>query len=125
WSARVFGGETDPALVAAEADPDGDGLANLLEYAFATDPLAANTGDSAPNLTTTPSGDLVFEFRRAKATDDLRFTVQTSTDLAAWTDSDREPELVSSHPSHDILRVTVPRSDAPRLFVRLEVATQP
>lgn len=124
WSANAFSGATDPSLVGATADPDGDGIANLLEYAFASDPLAGDSAASAPRLTMNDSGDLVFEFRRAKAAADLVLVVQNSSDLATWTDSALVPALVAQENTHDVWRVVVPRGDAQRLFVRLHVTAQ-
>ncbi len=38
WKEKYFGDETDPNIVGNLADPDGDGLSNLLEYALGLDP---------------------------------------------------------------------------------------
>jgi hypothetical protein len=45
WRAATFTPDelAQPAISAAGADPDSDGLTNLLEYAFATPPLLANS----------------------------------------------------------------------------------
>ncbi|MBK8478496.1 MAG: hypothetical protein IPL39_20075 [Opitutaceae bacterium] len=53
WKALHFGVETDPALIGDSADPDGDGIANLLEYAFGLEPLSpSRTG--LPSMTVQP-----------------------------------------------------------------------
>jgi hypothetical protein len=39
-----FPGETDEAIVGPEADPDGDGVANLKEFAMGGDPSVADGG---------------------------------------------------------------------------------
>ena len=124
WSAQAFGGAGDPALVAADADPDGDGLTNLLEYAFATGPLTADAAGAAPRLATDAAGNLVFEFRRARAATDLAFVVQSSAELGTWTDSTVVPEVIAQESTHEVVRVTIPRGEASRLFVRLRVAVQ-
>lgn len=123
WAGSVFGLDAPPALLAATADPDGDSWSNLLEYAFGTDPLAADSPSAAPTLATTPAGDLLFEFRRAKGRPDVALVVQTSPDLAAWTDSSLAPQLVADEGAYTRLRVTLPRGEAPRLFVRLRAST--
>lgn len=41
WRLAHFGTADNEGAAANEADPDGDGLANLLEYALGTDPLLA------------------------------------------------------------------------------------
>jgi len=38
WKKKYFGDQTDPAVVGNLADPDGDGLSNLVEYALGLDP---------------------------------------------------------------------------------------
>ena len=44
WRAAHFGADTNnPAISGDLADPDGDGLQNLLEYALDADPLVAST----------------------------------------------------------------------------------
>jgi hypothetical protein len=45
WAATHWSGVTDPAIIGSSADPDRDGLDNLLEYALDADPKTAD--DSA------------------------------------------------------------------------------
>jgi len=42
WKKRWFGSQTDPNVVANWADPDADGLSNLLEYALDLDPTSSS-----------------------------------------------------------------------------------
>ena len=42
WRAAHWPGITDPAIIGSAADPDRDGLDNLLEYALDTDPTVAD-----------------------------------------------------------------------------------
>lgn len=60
-----------------EADPDSDGLLNITEYAFDTDPNTANAV-SAPSLRPAADG-LQLQFPKARA--DIRYRVQYSADL--------------------------------------------
>lgn len=64
-----------------EADPDGDGLPNLLEYATRGDPWAP----SPPPLRQS-SGSVRIAFNYRSGALDLRYVVQESSDLACWTD---------------------------------------
>jgi len=81
----------DPAIVGQDADPDGDGLANVLEYAFGTEP---REGGADRNLArVTPEVVEVAGQKRLR----LRFTlpefiptdvlyqVEVSDDLDEWT----------------------------------------
>lgn len=85
WGA-ARGGLADPA-----ADPDGDGVSNLLEYAFGGDPLSPL---SAPR----PTGQIeelainglaakyfTVTYRARIDTSDLGYHVEISEDLSTWT----------------------------------------
>lgn len=82
WSLAHLG----DANAALTGDTDGDGLPELLEYAFATDPLAATNGMPATGLVTDGGVDyLTVRFTRDTATE-VTLTVQTSADLVTWDD---------------------------------------
>ncbi len=82
WQLAHFGANANNATIAGDAaDPDADGSANLLEYAFASDPNVAGT-----NLFT---GTLVgpqfqLHFPRNTSASDLTYLVQLSGDLSVW-----------------------------------------
>jgi len=69
------------------ADPDGDGLDNLIEYALAGTPGVSSSG-IAPSLTV-GAGSFVFEFDMLATTmADATLIFQYSSDLLTWTDVD-------------------------------------
>ena len=81
-------------------DPDGDGLNNLMEYAFGGDPRE-------PSPATIPFGELIsveglggggdsmaINFRRRLGADEARVTVESSGVLSAWSNASVVPELV-------------------------------
>jgi hypothetical protein len=77
---QIASGQADDA-----ADPDGDGWRNLLEYAFASDPLQAA---STPVVTTRLAGSpkrLSLSLPLWAEKDDLTVVVEASDDLIAWT----------------------------------------
>lgn len=82
WQLAHFGTNANNATITGDAaDPDADGSANLLEYAFASDPNVAGT-----NLFT---GTLVgpqfqLHFPRNTSASDLTYLVQWSGDLSVW-----------------------------------------
>jgi hypothetical protein len=75
--------EHEATLWGDEADPDGDGIPNLLEYALSTHPLVA---DPPPLQAGQSGGRLTLTFTRNPQRPDLRYTVEVSPDLdpANW-----------------------------------------
>jgi hypothetical protein len=80
--------ETAGSALAFQADEEGDGAINGLEYALRRDPLASDA-PASPTVAPDGSGN-VFEFRYRAAALDLRYIVQRSPDLAlpasGWTE---------------------------------------
>jgi hypothetical protein len=74
---------TPPAYMAAAANPSGDGVPNLMKYAFGLNPQTAYTGP----LTDTEivDGRLSLIFPRQRDATDITYRVQASSDLANWT----------------------------------------
>ena len=113
WQQTHFGTETDPAIIAPTADPDGDGVPNLLEYALGGDPLTPAT---EPHVRITNIGQqLQLSFLRARA--DLTYEVLASSDLVSWT-------VIATNPGDvgEEVTVTDPVSINPRRFLRLRVS---
>ena len=84
WQAFHFGAAlltpaNESTLWGPQADPDGDGRSNLLEYALTSDPLAP---DASPLATGQASGRLTITFSRNPLRQDLRYTVEASPDQA-------------------------------------------
>ncbi len=84
WRAFHFG--TAPLTPTLEstfwgngADPDGDGLPNLLEYALTTPPLTANPPATTAGLS---NSHLTLTFFRNPLRQDLRYTVESSASPA-------------------------------------------
>ncbi len=106
---------------AATADPDGDGLPNLVEFALGLAPTAPNT-TGLPALTL-EGGEAVFRFTRPRIATGVTYLVQTSTDLLTWSPAAVSPSAETSTPDTETLVVRFPAA-SPRLFARLAV-TQP
>jgi hypothetical protein len=74
----------DAAVSGPLADPDKDGMGNLIEYGLDADPLRANAG-LTPLRTSWASGQLALQFSRFPGNTDLTYTLERSADGAAWT----------------------------------------
>lgn len=123
-----FGGLPDAA---PGADPDGDGLTNLLEYVLDGHPAESSTG-ILPKGPVDAGGNLLFTYvRRAESKADTTQVLELSTDLVTWAGSDvpgataGNAEVVGNWPAAGLetVTVTVPPSAAAdgRLFARLRV----
>lgn len=141
----VYTANTDPYITwaaarglsggaaAVDADPDGDGINNLLEFALATEPNPANPNSQSQGALPTPviSGtNLIFTHRLADAAAALSRHVQYSSDLNAWTDSANGTNGVTVVVTDDFygtgidkVETTLPISLAAqgKLFARLRV----
>jgi len=86
WQSVKFGASSGDALVSGpEADPNGNGLVNLLEYALGTDPYA--TGGNSPVKGEIAGGHLALRFTRDTTATDVTLTVQAGDELTGiWTD---------------------------------------
>jgi alpha-tubulin suppressor-like RCC1 family protein/subtilisin family serine protease len=136
------------SLVADDADPDGDGIENLLEYALGLDPrvkgisglptsrvdlLASEAQSESLNsqvqLFSTPTVDLSSGKRYLAYTvnrsdgirQDIDYIVEVSDDLETWNSGD--PHTVKVLDTAEVLEVYSATSldDAPRQFMRLRI----
>jgi hypothetical protein len=83
WKNTQFGANASiPAIAGDTADPDADGIVNLMEYALGGLPNTASTV-ILPVLSA-PTDRLQITFTRLAPTD-VTYLVQSSTDLIAWT----------------------------------------
>jgi len=107
------------------ADPDGDGVVNLLEYAFGGDPMLASP-DTRPQTHFVTEGGveyLAVTFRPNPSAIDLLFEPQASSDLESWSGG-----LVFVPGTDDRVltyRDSSPASAHQRRFLRVNVSTAP
>ncbi|MBK8094516.1 MAG: immunoglobulin domain-containing protein [Verrucomicrobiaceae bacterium] len=101
------------------ADPDSDGLTNLLEFAFGMNPSSSSIGTfaiSGNTLTQTglPSVNMGttitarFIRRKTHATDGLIYTPQFSANLTTWENSATTPTVIASDTTHDVVELPFP-----------------
>ena len=129
WRAAHFttGELGDPLISGPEADPDHDGLANLMEYAFALVPQEASVLSwSTPQIV---ANFLTLSYTRPQPPPpDVRYEGETSAILpGAWTAD--AVELAVTTNSNGTATVTIRDSvsiaTAPQHFLRLRIRLQP
>ena len=119
WRESNFGISTNSGNAADSADPDADGLANLVEYATGTNPNAANVSPVSVAL----SGNFLTLTYTRVADSTLTYTVEGSSDLVTWS-----AVSTANNPSTGAQnlagQVTVTDTAAPtsRRFLRLKVS---
>ncbi|AKC83547.1 hypothetical protein IMCC26134_13585 [Verrucomicrobia bacterium IMCC26134] len=120
WRQSNFGTTVDSGNTANSADPDGDGLANLLEYALGSDPASANT---SPATAGTSGAFLTLGFTPV-ADASLSYEIEASSDLAgSWTTAQSYGAFNSTAPVTYTDSVTL--SNGTRRFLRLKVTLAP
>ena len=124
WQSGIWPGNSDLNTIGPGADPDRDGVNNLLEWALHLDPMLPDVFSPA---FTASGGGLEFTYTRRKvASGAALYQVEWSgTPGADWsTASVITDPPVSLSASKERVRATVPASSGGRRFIRLKV-TQP
>lgn len=115
----------DENISGPAADPDGDRIPNLMEYALGRDPKVASADNLPVSGVVTHSGEdyLALSFRRPSAISDIDYIVEVSGDLISWS-----PDAVAldETPHEDgtttfSFRDSVPLTEGERRFMRLRV----
>jgi len=88
WTERCFRHDAPPEQTAPDADPDGDGIPNAVEYAFDLSPMHPDRSELPAGFGTVgavSNGDYhAVNYRRRIGTSDLQYEVQVSTNLVNW-----------------------------------------
>lgn len=119
WIAAAFPGQSDPLIIGNTADPDHDGVPNLLEYFLGTNP---NTSDATRlSCVLDGQGNAVLTFRMAKNLVGVTYTVDQSTDLKTWTSTGLQGTSTDMG-SYYSVKVTIPINGNLKTFFRLSVS---
>ncbi|MEO7101154.1 MAG: TIGR02597 family protein [Luteolibacter sp.] len=128
WAADQFtaGEMLDSAISGPDADPEFDGIPNLLEYALDLDPWVADRAGLPDVSLATDSGDryLALAYTHSKVAGDLTYTVEVSSDLVTWSTISGVSLGVTDHGATELVSVrdTLAVTGYNKRFVRLLVA---
>lgn len=115
---RVSATFTDPL-----ADPNGDGVSNLLAYATGISPTA---GIGTPLPFIASSGvDYTFTYQRNTTATDVTYAIQRTQDFASWTTVTTTDTVVSTVGNIQTIRATLPTVAGVPWFYRLQVTLSP
>jgi len=89
WEQTYFGNTTN-ALPGA--DPEGDGVSNVVEYALGLNPIVADRSGLPTYRWNLVTATLDYTFLRLRP--ELTYTVECSTNLAVWTTLATNPGVV-------------------------------
>ena len=107
---------------ADDADPDHDGLVNLIEWACGLDPT---TGSVLPASLVRNGSSLEFTYSRSVSAVNAgaTFTVEWSDTLlaASWSNGDVTEQVLSDDGTVQVVKATLPGGDSEGRFVRLRI----
>ncbi len=129
WQSLMWPGVTDVNIIGPLADPDRDGVANLIEHALGTTANSASSAALPTSLWKNVSGTdyLALQVRRPIGRIGITYSAEVSSTLAngTWTAAVQEgaPAANGDGTETVIFRDTAARGTTPR-FIRLKI-TQP
>ncbi len=131
WRTQRFTADelADPAVSGDRADPDGDGSANLFEYASGSHPRdpASHRQPAGSFVTVDGQSYYALTFHRLILGYEVDYVVEASSDLVSWsplTDPVGMPLLNPDGTQTVTVRDTVPKSASHQRFLRLRISRQ-
>ncbi len=127
---------SEAGIVSDSADPDGDGLTNLMEYFLGSDPLdhsefaAAQPSILDLEIDGVTQSYLTVRVRRRIGADDIQIMPQFSEDLLTWLGGEQNITLLNVSNNGDgsetlMFRAISPVSENRTLFVRSQFTLSP
>ena len=122
WRFTNFGSYDSLASAADSADPDGDGLNNLLEYALGLNPNASGT---LPASLVLNGANLEYTYTRSTGAREngITYQVEWSESLAvgSWSTETVNQQITSSQGALETVKASVPKGNGGKRFLRLKV----
>jgi hypothetical protein len=120
WLATTSTGNPNNAVFESNADSDGDGLMNLLEYAIGTNGTVRNANPQVVQLTSVNTQQyLRLTIPKNPAATDVTFVVEASSDLVNWSSLGLNVETDTS--TQLVVRDNVPVGPDMKRFMRVRV----
>ena len=117
----------NPAIAGNAADPDGDGVPNVFEYAGGSDPL--NPNSVARRSWAFEGGSFLFFYDRRMGTTGITSGMQKSDDLMTWVNASFTEEILSSNGVTEKVKATVAidtnNPPQPKSFLRPTITVAP
>ena len=110
----------DPAISGEAADPDGDGLSNLVEYAFHFNPRQPSNLNRPYTVVDPNYISLIYP--KAISATDLTYTIEASSDLLNWAAVIPANVILSDDGITQIVKAQVPLIAGQPSFLRLRVS---
>jgi hypothetical protein len=124
WRQTYFGTTQAANHAADNADPDGDGLPNLMEFATGKNPTTAQNA-TTPGTTSVNGGALEYTYTRSldAVASGTTFTVEWNDTLnpTQWSSTGVTETILSNNGLVQQVKATLPASATGRRFVRLSV----
>jgi chitodextrinase len=117
WRDDYFGQTDNTGDAADDADPDGDGIVNLLEYALGSEP---DSSASRPDVTSQIL-DLKLQITFTPQCSDITYIIEASSDLSDWSDQTDVTSLLTVGESYTHTD-SVTLSAGTKRFLRLKVS---
>ena len=125
WQEIHWPGVSNPDITGPYADPDGDGLANLLEFALFLNPAIPSQWEGQLSIS---EGVMEYTYTRARSAAGISYHVERSDSLAdgSWSEQDVIETIVlpDTHPDRQTIKASAPLGMGGKRFIRLRV-TQP
>ncbi len=123
WRVTKFGVDAgNPLISGASASPSGDGVCNLLKYAFGLDPLVPVAGGMP--VMGLSGASLSLTYTKVLAATDVLYTVEWSADLDTWSPVGVTELTLSGDAVTQQILATVTAAPATAKFLRINVTLQ-
>jgi len=122
WAFRTLN-SSNPLITGMLQDPDKDGMQNLLEFAFGSDPASSSaTGRPIPAVN---GVELSMTYQRYTGCD-LSYIVEASGDLVSWSSATVTESMIASFGTLQTWKAvdTTPVSDGSRRYLRVRVTSR-